>query len=56
MHGKITPFSEEDTFATFRNIIESVIREIDALDNEYILKASPTELVFQFIKMLTFKQ
>ena len=44
MYGKITPFREGDTFATFRNIIENVVHEIEGLDNEYILKASPTEL------------
>jgi len=38
------PFSEGDTFATFRNIVDSVTAEINALDNEYVLKASQTEL------------
>jgi hypothetical protein len=44
MYGRISPFREGDTFATFRNLIENVGREIDALDNDYILKASETEL------------
>lgn len=44
MYGNISPFRDGDTFATFRNSIENVVREIDALDNEYVLKASDTEL------------
>lgn len=44
MYGRITPFRESDTFVTFSNFIENVVREIDALDNEYVLKASETEL------------
>ncbi len=38
------PFREGDTFATFRNIIDSVVNEIMSLENGYILKASETEL------------
>lgn len=38
------PFRDGDTFATFRALVESTVREIDSLDNEYVLKASPTEL------------
>lgn len=38
------PFRGGDTFATFRNIIDSVVNEIKALDNGYVLKASETEL------------
>lgn len=38
------PFREGDTFATFRNIIDSVVNEIQALENGYVLKASETEL------------
>lgn len=44
MYGRISPIREGDTLAAFRNIIENVVREIDALDNEYILKAPDTEL------------
>lgn len=44
MYGGISPFRDGDTFATFRNIIETVTHEIDALDNDYVLKASATEL------------
>lgn len=38
------PFSDGDTNSTFRNHINKIIAEIDNLDNEYILKASKTEL------------
>ncbi len=43
------PFREGDTFATFRNLIENVKAEINALDNEYVLKASSSELEQYFI-------
>ena len=46
---KINPFREGDTFATFRNIVEKATTEIDSLDNEYVLKASPTELEEYFL-------
>lgn len=38
------PFREGDTFATLRKLIENITSEINSLDNEYVLKASPTEL------------
>lgn len=38
------PFRDGDTFSTFKNVIDSVVGEIKSLDNEYILKASATEL------------
>ena len=38
------PFREGDTFATFRNIIDSVVNEIKSLENGYVLKASETEM------------
>ena len=44
MYGNISPFRESDTFSTFRNLVENIVREIDALDNEYVLKASDTEI------------
>ena len=43
------PFSDGDTFATFRSLEESIRREIDGLDNEYVLNASLTELEEHFI-------
>ncbi len=44
------PFSEGDTFATFRNKLDSVTTEINSLENEYVLKASQTELEEYFIE------
>jgi hypothetical protein len=41
---KIHPFRDGDTSATFQNLIEKVTKEIQALDNEYVLRASQTEL------------
>jgi hypothetical protein len=43
------PFSEGDTRATFQNLITRTIAEIESLDNEYVLKASPTELEEYFV-------
>jgi hypothetical protein len=50
---KIHPFTDGDTFATFRNLIENVTKEIQSLDNEYILKASKTELIDYYVDKLT---
>jgi hypothetical protein len=47
---KIYPFKDGDTFATFRNIIEKVTKEIQSLDNEYVLKASQTELENYYVE------
>lgn len=44
------PFTEGDTFATFDNLVKNAIAEINALDNEYVLKASPTELEQYFVE------
>jgi hypothetical protein len=41
---KFTPFGEGDTFGTFRGIVDSVKNEIESLDNDFVLKASPTEM------------
>ncbi len=46
---KIRPFRDGDTFTTFQKHIEDVTREIQSLDNEYVLKASQTELEDYFI-------
>jgi hypothetical protein len=46
---KIHPFSDGDTFATFRNLIDKVEQEIQSLDNEYVLKASQIELENYYI-------
>lgn len=44
------PFSDGDSFSTFGNLVEKVIAEINSLDNEYVLKASPTELEKYFVE------
>jgi hypothetical protein len=41
---KIDPFNDGDTFSTFRNILENTKQEIQSLNNEYVIKASQTEL------------
>jgi len=46
---KFRPFKEGDTFATFRNLVERTKSEINGLDNEYVLKASVTELEEYFL-------
>ncbi len=52
---KTYPFNEGDTSATFRNIIENVIKEIQSLDNEYVLKASEAELEDYYIEKVRIK-
>lgn len=47
---KIYPFNDGDTFATFRNIVDKVTQEIQALENEYVLKASLAELENYYIE------
>jgi hypothetical protein len=49
----IRPFREGDTFATFRELLERTLREIDSLENEYVLKASPTELEDYYVSKVT---
>ncbi|CAG0942350.1 hypothetical protein BROC_01832 [Candidatus Brocadiaceae bacterium] len=44
------PFRDGDTFATFRNLVGSVISEINSLDNNYVLKASQSELEEHFVE------
>ncbi len=50
---KFYPFNDGDTFATFRNITGKVTQEIQSLDNEYVLKASITELENYYINNVT---
>lgn len=50
---KIRPFREGDTFATFRALVENTVHEINSLDNEYVLKASPTELEEYYASKVT---
>ena len=46
---EFSPFREGDTYSTFRAHLERTIAEIHALDNEYVLKASETELQDHYI-------
>lgn len=39
-----TPFSDGDTFSTFRGHMEKLTQEIRGLENSYVLRTSPTEL------------
>ena len=41
---RMRPFREGDTYATFQNVVNTTVREIEALDNDYVLKASQAEL------------
>ena len=45
----IHPFRDGDAHATFSNLRDVTVREIDGLDNDYVLKASPTELEQYYI-------
>jgi len=47
------PFRDGDTFAAFRSLLERTVREIDSLENEYVLKASPTELEEYYVSKVT---
>lgn len=49
----IYPFSERDTISTFHNLVEKVTKEINALDNEYVLKASQAELEDYYVSKVT---
>lgn len=50
---RIQPFRDGDTFATFQNLREKTVREIDGLENEYALKASPVELEQYYVSKAT---
>src|ERR1035437_4175586 len=50
---RIRPFQDGDAYATFQNLRESTVREIDGLDNDYVLKASPTELERYYLDKVT---
>ena len=47
------PFSDGDVHATFENLRQKVLQEIDSLENEYLLKASPSELEQHFVEKIT---
>src|SRR4030042_2950397 len=52
---KIDPFSDSDTTNAFHNLTERAIKEIQNLENEYVLKASKTELDDHFIDKVIIK-
>ena len=41
---RIHPFADGDVHPTFRNMMEKTVREIEALESDYVLKASLVEL------------
>lgn len=43
------PFRDGDVHATFRNLQAKIKKEIDALENEYVLRASQAELEQHFV-------
>ena len=43
------PFRDGDTFATFRTIRDKTVAEIEALENDYVLKAARAELEQYYI-------
>ena len=45
----MNPFREGDSFATFRNLEQSVVAEINELQNDYVAKASLAELEQHFV-------
>ena len=50
---RVHPFRDGDAFSAFRNITEKVTREIEALENDYVLKASPAELDRHYVSQVT---
>src|SRR3990172_5063096 len=50
---RVHPFLDGDTFTTFRNFTEKTIRDIEALENDYVLKASPAELEQYYVAQVT---
>jgi hypothetical protein len=46
------PFRDGNTFDLFQTLIAKVTAEINSLNNEYVLKASPTELEQYFLSKL----
>lgn len=49
----IRPFENGDVFVTFRNHLKNLENEIQSLNNEYVLKASQTELERYYIDKVT---
>jgi len=47
---EIRPFCEGDTFVTFSNLIDKVRKEIQSLEDDYLLKSSKTELEAYYVE------
>ena len=50
---RIHPFHDGDAHTTFQNLRDKTVSEIEGLDNDYVLKASPTELEQYFLSNVT---
>jgi hypothetical protein len=50
---RIRPFRDGDAYATFQNLRDTTVREIEGLENDYVLKASPTELEQYYLDKVT---
>ena len=50
---RIDPFHDGNAQTTFQNLREKIVREIEGHDNDYVLKASPTELEEYFLNKVT---
>ena len=50
---RIQPFRDRSAFQTFQNIAEQTIHKIEALENDYVLKASPIELEQYYVSKVT---
>ena len=50
---RIQPFQDGNTFETFQNIVEQTVGKIEALENDYVLKASPLELEQYYVSRVT---
>jgi hypothetical protein len=44
------PFSDQNVKTVFENLVKHTVEEIKALDNDYVLKVSPTELELYFVE------
>lgn len=52
---RFSPFRDGDTYSTFQAYIQRAVEEINSLENEYVLKASETELEAHYIEKVTFQ-
>ena len=50
---RLHPFQEDDTYSTFSNVVDKTVAEIDSLESDYVLKASPAELEQFYVDKVT---